>query len=71
MKDQPETPDLTIAKHHTGTLPGYMPGFGNDFETEALPDALPQGRKLAAKMRLWALCGAAFGHAFYCTTRRK
>ena len=21
----------------------YMPGFGNDFETEALPDALPQG----------------------------
>ena len=19
----------------------YMPGFGNDFETEALPDALP------------------------------
>lgn len=23
--------------------PGYMPGFGNDFETEALPGALPQG----------------------------
>ena len=22
----------------------YMPGFGNDFETEALPDALPQGQ---------------------------
>ena len=21
----------------------YMPGFGNSFETEALPDALPQG----------------------------
>ena len=21
----------------------YMPGFGNDFETEALPGALPQG----------------------------
>ena len=21
-----------------------MPGFGNDFESEALPDALPQGR---------------------------
>ena len=27
-----------------GTVPGYMPGFGNDFETEALPGALPQGR---------------------------
>jgi homogentisate 1,2-dioxygenase len=25
------------------TTPGYMPGFGNDFETEALPGALPQG----------------------------
>ncbi len=27
----------------TGTQDGYMPGFGNDFETEALPGALPQG----------------------------
>ena len=27
----------------TGTVAGYMPGFGNDFETEALPGALPQG----------------------------
>ena len=27
----------------TGTHHGYMPGFGNDFETEALPGALPQG----------------------------
>ena len=26
------------------TTPGYMPGFGNDHETEALPGALPQGR---------------------------
>jgi homogentisate 1,2-dioxygenase len=25
-------------------LPGYMPGFGNDFETEALPGALPKGQ---------------------------
>ena len=24
--------------------PAYMPGFGNDFETEALPGALPQGQ---------------------------
>ena len=27
----------------TGQHEGYMPGFGNDFETEALPGALPQG----------------------------
>ena len=26
-----------------GPHPGYMPGFGNDFETEALPRALPEG----------------------------
>jgi homogentisate 1,2-dioxygenase len=26
-----------------GPHDGYMPGFGNDFETEALPGALPQG----------------------------
>src|SRR5262245_7791153 len=25
-------------------LAGYMPGFGNDFETEALPGALPRGQ---------------------------
>ena len=25
-------------------IPGYMPGFGNDFETEALPGALPSGQ---------------------------
>src|ERR1700739_5048130 len=26
------------------TPEGYMPGFGNDFETEALSGALPQGQ---------------------------
>lgn len=31
------------ATNVTGTHEGYMPGFGNDFETEALPGALPQG----------------------------
>ncbi len=28
----------------TGLTPGYMSGFGNGFETEALPGALPVGR---------------------------
>jgi homogentisate 1,2-dioxygenase len=27
----------------------YMPGFGNDFETEALPGALPQGQNSPQK----------------------
>ncbi len=29
--------------------PQYMPGFGNDFETEALPGALPQGQNSPQK----------------------
>lgn len=37
-------PGVFRATSTNGTHPGYMPGFGNDFETEALPDALPQGR---------------------------
>lgn len=30
-------------------IPGYMPGFGNDFETEALPGALPPGQNSPQK----------------------
>ncbi|WP_342360670.1 homogentisate 1,2-dioxygenase [Terrarubrum flagellatum] len=32
------------AATQTATSPGYMTGFGNGFETEALPGALPVGR---------------------------
>src|SRR5262249_14235565 len=32
-----------VATSVTGAL-AYMPGFGNDFETETLPGALPQGQ---------------------------
>ncbi|MEM7268855.1 MAG: homogentisate 1,2-dioxygenase, partial [Pseudomonadota bacterium] len=37
---------LTQPQHDSryGVTPGYMPGFGNDFETEALPGAIPVGR---------------------------
>lgn len=34
---------LTTDAGTKGITPGYMPGFGNDFETEALPGALPRG----------------------------
>ncbi|MEP9399801.1 homogentisate 1,2-dioxygenase [Mesorhizobium sp. KR2-14] len=48
----------------TGTVPGYMPGFGNDFETEALPGALPQGQnspqKCAYGLYAEQLSGTAF-----------
>ena len=33
----------------TGMSPDMMPGFGNDFETEALPGALPQGQNSPQK----------------------
>ncbi len=39
-----DLPDGMIrAVSTTGTVENYMPGFANDFETEALPGALPQG----------------------------
>ena len=34
---------MTQAPSLPGPHEGYMPGFGNDFETEVLPGALPQG----------------------------
>ena len=47
-----------------GTTPGYMPGFGNDHETEALPGALPQGmnspQKCAYGLYAEQLSGTAF-----------
>lgn len=47
-----------------GPHAGYMPGFGNDFETEALPGALPQGQnspqKCAYGLYAEQLSGSAF-----------
>lgn len=43
MTHFPLPPTLIQAPSLPGPHQGYMPGFGNDFETEALPDALPQG----------------------------
>ncbi|WP_170428977.1 homogentisate 1,2-dioxygenase [Ruegeria arenilitoris] len=43
MNRQADPHKLTQASTPVGTHAGYMPGFGNDFETEALPGALPQG----------------------------
>ena len=33
-----------ISRNSAHITPGYMSGFGNSFETEALPGALPVGR---------------------------
>src|SRR5882762_9140581 len=37
------SPDV-ISRSSVNITPGYMSGFGNSFETEALPGALPMGR---------------------------
>ncbi|SCZ60214.1 homogentisate 1,2-dioxygenase [Epibacterium ulvae] len=55
---------LIRSENTMGTTPGYMPGFGNDFETEALPGALPQGmnspQKCAYGLYGEQLSGTAF-----------
>lgn len=43
MKEHNQANRMTIAPSLAGANEGYMSGFGNDFETEALPNALPQG----------------------------
>ena len=49
MKDQSQPDTYVQAAQETALTPDYMPGFGNDFETEALPGALPQGRNSPQK----------------------
>ncbi len=44
-----ETSDAAVAQAQIGLTPGYMPGFGNDFESEALPGALPRGQNSPQK----------------------
>ena len=53
------------------TPAGYMPGFGNDFETEALPGALPAGQNSPQRTRLRALCRAAVGLALHRAARHQ
>jgi homogentisate 1,2-dioxygenase len=42
--------DTRTGRSITQTSPGYMSGFGNSFETEALPGALPIGRNSPQKV---------------------
>ena len=43
MNRHPDPHRMVQAATPVGTTEGYMPGWANDFETEALPGALPQG----------------------------
>src|SRR5215471_8400048 len=44
MADGSKIANAASAQWTQATPAGYMPGFGNDFETEALPGALPTGQ---------------------------
>ncbi len=54
---------VRAAQSH-GTTEGYMPGFGNDFETEALPGALPQGQNCPQKCEYGLYAEQLSGTAF-------
>ena len=43
MNEMSKPAKLTATSPSRTAPKGYMPGFGNDFETECLPGALPQG----------------------------
>jgi homogentisate 1,2-dioxygenase len=64
MNKQSKPSTMVQAQSPFGTTPGYMPGFGNDFETEALPGALPQGRNSPQKCEYGLYAEQLSGTAF-------
>ena len=64
MTAQTTTSGLTRAPGTPGPHDGYMPGFGNDFETEALPGALPQGMNSPQKCNYGLYAEQLSGTAF-------
>ena len=64
MTSKPDLSGLTQADASNGIIKGYMPGFGNDFETEALPDALPQGMNSPQRVNYGLYAEQLSGTAF-------
>jgi homogentisate 1,2-dioxygenase len=64
MTDQTLPRGLIRAPAQPGPHAGYMPGFGNDFETEALPGALPQGQNSPQKCNYGLYAEQLSGSAF-------
>jgi len=64
MTDIPLPQGMTRAPSVGGVNAGYMPGFGNDFETEALPEALPQGQNSPQKCNYGLYAEQLSGTAF-------
>lgn len=55
---------MTRAPSIPGLHSGYMPGFGNEFENEALPGALPQGQNSPQKCEYGLYAEQLSGTAF-------
>lgn len=55
---------MVRAASSSGITGGYMPGFANDFETEALPGALPQGQNSPQKCNYGLYAEQLSGSAF-------
>jgi len=64
MNRQTSTRTMQSGATPVGTHEGYMPGFGNDFETEALPGALPQGQNSPQKCNYGLYAEQLSGTAF-------
>ena len=64
MKDLTQDSPLITAAGRTSEAPAYMPGWGNDFETEALDGALPQGMNSPQKVNYGLYAEQLSGTAF-------
>ncbi len=64
MSEQSQSRPVVQAEAGNGTSAGYMPGYGNDFETEALPGALPQGMNSPQKCEYGLYAEQLSGTAF-------
>ena len=51
-----------ISRSSAQVTPGYMSGFGNSFETESLPGALPIGRNSPQRCGELRPIGSAAGN---------
>ena len=68
MNRSPIPQNFVQASHESNILSDYMPGFGNDFETETLPGALPQGMNSPQKCQYGLYGEQLSGTAFTAPT---
>ena len=64
MTQQADSPQIMDTSDVQQSPLRYMSGFCNDFQTEALPDALPQGRNSPQKCNYGLYAEQLSGSAF-------